>query len=106
VIGVSVAVASSGFRLLRALALKERFAREEEADDYPPPKTGMCGSHVGSFEVTNQLCDRGNWDLSTAADVGEHDDLMVLGGGISRLSAKHFFLKNMANAKMVILDMS
>lgn len=102
--GMSVAIAASTFGPARALAFEERFAPEQAAGDYPPLKTGMRGSHPGSFEVAHQLRDRGSWDVSAAEDTKEHYDLVVVGGGISGLSAAHFFLKDVPKAKVLVLD--
>ena len=74
-------------------------------DPYPPRRTGMRGSHPGSFEVAHQMRDARAWDLSAAIDSNESYDLVVVGGGISGLSAAHFFLKRMGgNARVLVLD--
>jgi spermidine dehydrogenase len=74
-------------------------------DPYPPRRTGMRGSHPGSFEVAHQLRDARTWELSSSIDSRESYDLVVVGGGISGLSAAHFFLKRMnGNARVLILD--
>src|SRR5262245_11071110 len=53
---------------------------------YPPLRTGLRGSHPGSFEVAHQLRDAKAW-REAASDTGESYDLVVVGGGISGLSA-------------------
>jgi spermidine dehydrogenase len=74
-------------------------------DPYPPRRTGMRGSHPGSFEVAHQLRDTRTWDSASAIDSKESYDLVIVGGGISGLSAAHFFLKRMnGNARVLILD--
>ena len=74
-------------------------------DPYPPRRTGMRGSHPGSFEVAHQVRDTHAWDLGAAIDSNESYDLVVVGGGISGLSAAHFFLKRMGgNARVLVLD--
>ena len=74
-------------------------------DPYPPRRTGMRGSHPGSFEVAHQIRDARSWDLSNAIDSNESYDLVVVGGGISGLSTAHFFLKRMGgNARVLVLD--
>src|SRR2546421_9884671 len=55
---------------------------EQAPDYYPPLRTGMRGSHPGSFEVGHQLRDRRGWAQS-AEDTGEVYDLVIVGGGIS-----------------------
>jgi len=77
---------------------------EQAADYYPPLRTGMRGSHPGSFEVGHQLRDRRSW-TQEAEDTGEIYDLVVVGGGISGLSAAHFFRAAAGPAaKVLILD--
>ncbi len=73
---------------------------------YPPALTGMRGSHEGSYEAAHQLRDRHPLDPSSSAtDTGERYDLVVVGGGISGLSAAYFFLQEAGrSAKVLILD--
>ncbi len=77
---------------------------EQAADYYPPLRTGMRGSHPGSFEVGHQLRDRRSW-AQAAEDTGEIYDLIVVGGGISGLSAAHFFRAAAGpQARVLVLD--
>jgi spermidine dehydrogenase len=77
---------------------------EQAADYYPPLRTGMRGSHPGSFEVGHQLRDRRSW-AQAAEDTGEVYDLVVVGGGISGLSAAHFFRSAAGSrARVLVLD--
>ena len=69
------------------LALEQEYAPEQQPDYYPPTRTGMRGSHAGSFEVAHQLRDRKRIDVSGAAATGEIYDLVVVGGGLSGLGA-------------------
>jgi spermidine dehydrogenase len=73
---------------------------------YPPALTGMRGSHPGSFDVAHSLRDGIFWDAAgTPQDTGEAYDLVIVGGGISGLSAAHFYRKVAgANARILILD--
>src|SRR5579863_3881 len=67
---------------------------ESSPDYYPPVLTGMRGSHEGAFEVAHQVRDGDFWkQAGTPIDTGETYDLVVVGGGISGLSAAHFFRK-------------
>src|SRR5689334_23648237 len=73
--------------------------------DYPPARTGMRGSHDGSFEAAHQLRDSRHVDTSGAERTGETYDLVVVGGGLSGLATAHFFLKNVGRgAKVLVLD--
>ncbi|MXW10583.1 MAG: FAD-dependent oxidoreductase [Gammaproteobacteria bacterium] len=70
---------------------------------YPPALTGMRGSHAGSFEVAHQLRDGITW--GDAADTRESYDLVVVGGGLSGLSAAYFFLTSAGpGARVLVLD--
>ena len=70
---------------------------------YPPALTGMRGSHPGSFEVAHQL--RDGITFTDAADTRESYDLVVVGGGLSGLSAAYFFLTSAGpGARVLVLD--
>jgi len=74
---------------------------------YSPPKsTGLRGSHPGAFEVAHSLRDGTFWSQAgKAADTGEHYDLVVVGGGISGLSAAYFFRQAAGSqAKLLVLE--
>ena len=73
---------------------------------YPPRQTGMRGSHPGSFEVAHQLRDGERWEnLGSEADTDEFYDLVVVGGGLSGLSAAYFFRQQAGpDARILILD--
>ncbi len=72
---------------------------------YPPLRSGMRGSHVGSFEVAHQLAWEGRSDWGPVQESSSSDyDLIVVGAGISGLSAAHFYLKKHPNARILILD--
>jgi spermidine dehydrogenase len=79
---------------------------EKSSDYYPPALTGLRGSHPGSFDVAHSLRDGTFWDAAgTPKDTGEAYDLIIVGGGISGLSAAHFYRKLAgATARILILD--
>jgi len=72
-------------------------------DYYPPTRQGMRGSHDGSFEVAHDARDGKRW---RAVDAGERIyDLVVVGGGLSGLSAAYFYRKQHGpGARILILD--
>jgi spermidine dehydrogenase len=71
---------------------------------YPPALTGLRGSHVGSFEVAHQLARDGRVDWGPVERSDEVYDLVVVGAGISGLSAAHFYRKENPRASILILD--
>lgn len=82
------------------------FAPERDPSYYPPALTGLRGNHPGSFEIAHQLRD-GTLAASIGKprDTGERYDLVVVGGGISGLSAAHFYRRGReAGAKLLVLD--
>ncbi len=78
-------------------------AAQDQPGYYPPILTGMRGSHPGSFEAAHAL--RDGQDAGPGGDTGESYDLVIVGGGISGLSAAHFFrARHGADARILILD--
>ena len=76
------------------------------AGHYPPALTGLRGSNAGSFEVAHALKDAAFWGAAGApAETGETYDLVVVGAGISGLSAAHFFRAAAGpEARVLLLD--
>jgi spermidine dehydrogenase len=79
------------------------FAPEKARGYYPPALTGLRGSTPGSFEAAHDLKD-GFFQLTAPRDTGEEYDLVVVGAGISGLSAAHFFRKRAPKARVLLLD--
>jgi len=69
---------------------------------YPPIKTGLRGTHPGAFEAAHLL--RDGQQPVVMQDSGEHYDLIVVGGGISGLSAAFMFRQQRPEARILILD--
>jgi spermidine dehydrogenase len=104
-VGVALTGALAPPPWLGAWGLEQNAGTPESAPDYYPPiRTGMRGSHPGSFEVGHDLRDQKAW-TAAASDLGETYDLVVVGGGISGLSAAHFFQAALGRrAKVLVLD--
>jgi spermidine dehydrogenase len=103
--GSLLAPAASGLGHPQASNTTQPAEATEAQNPYPPLRTGMRGDHPGSFEAAHEMRDRREWDLSGAIRTDDAYDLIIVGGGISGLSAAHFFLKNVGpKARVLILD--
>ncbi len=71
---------------------------------YPPVRSGLRGSHSGSFEVAHRLRDGYRWAESEISPSGEVYDLIVVGGGLSGLSAAWFYREAKPDARILILE--
>ena len=102
--GVAVAISGSmAWRWSEAGAPAASYEqRQVHANTYPPVRTGMRGSHEGSYEVAHRLRDGVRWD--SPEETGEHYDLIVVGGGLSGLAAAWFFREAVPAARILILD--
>lgn len=70
---------------------------------YPPELTGMRGSHPGSFEVAHALAWNGaSWPRPASQSDATYD-LVVVGGGISGLSAAFFYRQRAGSDKRVLI---
>ncbi len=97
--GVSVAIGTS---LLPGCTRTGDPIVEEPSGYYPPAQTGMRGSHPGSFEVAHAAVQGQTW---SAANSDEHYDLVVVGAGISGLSAAYIYRRDVnPNARILVLD--
>jgi len=71
---------------------------------YPPALTGMRGSHPGAFEVAHQM----GWEKKVfdtdGLKIEEQYDLVVVGGGISGLSAAWFYRQKHPRARVLIIE--
>ncbi|MGB6385976.1 MAG: NAD(P)-binding protein [Terriglobales bacterium] len=110
--GVSIAVGTSlvgaNSTWLEAFGVPESpFAPEKDPGYYPPAKTGLRGSHDGSWEVAHALRDGNdsNKDWAEPVDDGESYDLVIVGGGISGLASAYFYRMFAGQrSKILILD--
>ena len=70
-------------------------------DYYPPAKTGLRGSHDGAWETMHARVAGTTWKQGATE---EDYDLVVVGGGISGLSAAHFYRREHPSARILLLD--
>jgi spermidine dehydrogenase len=71
---------------------------------YPPTRTGLRGSHPGSFETTHELA-LGGLSFPTIRNLDEEYDLVVVGAGISGLAAAYFYQAKFGkNTRILILE--
>ena len=72
---------------------------------YPPALTGLRGSHPGSNDHAHSRAWAGRSDWGVTTRLQEHYDLVVVGAGISGLTAAYFYRqKHGADKKILILD--
>jgi len=105
-VGGTLASATIGADALLAAAAFDDYASEKSPNYYPPALTGMRGNHDGTFTFAHRLRDGQKWNASGAAtNTGETYDLVVVGGGISGLSAAYFYRQHAGpGARILILD--
>lgn len=85
---------------------EEALPHPERAPGYYPPRlTGLRGSHPGSFEAAHETAFAGK-KFPAGKDTGESEyDLVVVGGGVSGLSAAWFFRQRFGeDSRILILD--
>ena len=72
-----------------------------ESGYYPPIKTGLRGSHDGSWENMHALVMGESWQKGPSE---ETYDLVIVGGGISGLASAYFYRKVNPDARILILE--
>lgn len=98
-----VALAAGGMALSPLISLANS-GQTFSHTGYPPSLTGMRGNHPGSYEVAHALARYGQRPTDFAPVDGIYD-LVVVGGGISGLTAAYLYKKRAGpNAKILILD--
>jgi spermidine dehydrogenase len=107
--GVAVAIGAPllGLKSASAQPVPAPQAPTTPAGSYPPSITGMRGLYPGSFDTAHALRDHTFWPrhADQPSDTGERYDLVIVGGGISGLSAAYFYRKIAGNnARILILD--
>jgi len=74
------------------------------AVSYPPTRTGMRGSHPGSFETAHALARQGV-RFDDPVDLDEDYDVVIVGAGVSGLTAAYEYRKKFGpESRVLILD--
>ena len=81
-----------------------RLEPQSQSGYYPPTKTGLRGSHPGSFEIAHRLRDGTLWNTAgRPINTGETYDLVIVGAGISGLAAAYFFRERVGNSAHILI---
>jgi spermidine dehydrogenase len=103
--GMALGAAGLGLSPLEAVARGLLPASAIGPDYYPPALTGLRGSHEGSYAVAHALAREGKRFAVPTGQTGEVYDLVVVGAGISGLSAAKFFRdRREGRSRILLLD--
>src|SRR6516162_3833533 len=95
----------NGVALTVAAGLTPAAQIAAEPSRYPPALTGLRGQHAGSFETAHAQAREGKRFALDSLPVEERYDLVVVGGGISGLSAAAFYRRAAGpSARILVLD--
>ena len=103
--GVALTIAA-GVTPLQQIANASDYIQAMVLDEeyYPPKLTGLRGSHDGSFESAHKL-GRAGASFSMPEAIEEEYDLVIVGAGISGLTAAHLYVERFgADQKILMLD--
>jgi spermidine dehydrogenase len=77
-----------------------------DSSSYPPALTGIRGQTSPAMSAAHRLRDAGmgGFVLPDCRNSGEEYDLVVIGAGMSGLSAAYFFKKRLPDSKILILE--
>lgn len=93
----------SAIAIIAGLTPLDILANNNHDNSYPPALTGLRGSHPGSYENAHALAFGKKFNIEPM-NTEETYDLVVVGGGISGLTAAYCYLKRNKKAKILILE--
>ncbi|MEM9388112.1 MAG: NAD(P)-binding protein [Pseudomonadota bacterium] len=79
----------------------EVFGAAASTAAYPPARTGLRGTHDGAWETMHARVAGKRWPAEAPS---EHYDLVIVGAGISGLSAAYFYRQAQPQARILLLD--
>ena len=95
----------AGSSMLPSAASSQAAMAALDPSYYPPARTGLRGSHPGSNDHAHSRAWAGRSDWGPTTKLPEIYDLVVVGGGLSGLSAAYFYQqKHGTDKKVLILD--
>ncbi len=94
----------NGTALAIAAGLTPAMQVAAQPSRYPPALTGLRGQHVGAFEAAHAIVRMPAHDAAGRLEPEERYDLVVVGGGISGLSAAFFYRRANPQARILVLD--
>ncbi|MEO1574455.1 MAG: NAD(P)-binding protein [Pseudomonadota bacterium] len=91
----------NGTQVALGASLLSPWSQSLGAVPYPPARTGLRGSHNGSFETMHALVGGASFDTPLP---DETVDLLVVGAGISGLAAAHTWRAQRGDDRILLLD--